>query len=90
MIKQIYEHLITKKKYNTLALKYKIKCDEYDEKVIDVDAQKRINRVERNQYEERIREYVEELSKKEEEISKLKKKLREKKDEKEIKTKAVG
>lgn len=90
MLNKIYEHLITKKKYNTLKLKYKIKNDEYEEKVIEVDAQKRINRSERNQYEERIREYIEELSKKEEEISKLKKKLKEKKDEKEIKTKTVG
>ena len=82
MLDKIYEHLITKKKYNELKLKYKIKCDEYDEKVIDVDAQKRINRAERNQYEERIREYIETLSKKEEEINKLKKKNKEKKNEK--------
>ena len=72
MFDKIYEHLITKKKYNTLNLKYKIKCDEYDEKVIETDAQKKINRVERNQYEERVREYTETLAKKEEEISNLK------------------
>ena len=32
MFKNIYEHLKTKKKYNTLMLKYDVKCDELDKK----------------------------------------------------------
>lgn len=82
MVKQIYEHLITKKKYNTLELKYKVKCEEFEEKVIENDAQKRINRVERNKQEEIIKEYMNEIQDLKTEISKLKKQLKEKKNDK--------
>ena len=36
VIDRIFEHLITKKKYNTAKLKLDVKREEYDEKVIQL------------------------------------------------------
>ena len=66
--KSIYEHLKTKKKYNTLELKYTVKCEEYDNKVVEVSILNRIHQVEKNALEETIRQ-------RNEEIADLKKKL---------------
>ena len=43
MIKKIYEHLITKKKYNTLKLKYDVLKEEYEHKVVELNTERRIN-----------------------------------------------
>ena len=36
VIDRIFEHLITKEKYNTVKLKLDVKIEEYDEKVIQL------------------------------------------------------
>lgn len=41
--KAIYEHLITKKKYNTLQLKYEVLQDELEKKIVELNTEKRIN-----------------------------------------------
>ena len=66
MIKQIYEHLKTKKKYNTLQLKYECKCEELERKVLELDTQKKINKTERVMFEKAIENYVELLAKEKE------------------------
>ena len=63
MIKKIYEHLITKKDYNTLKNLYDVKCKEYDEKVIDFDAQLKINKAEKTKFKSKLKEYVDEIAK---------------------------
>lgn len=60
MMKHIYEHLKTKKKYNTLELKYNIKCDELEEKIVELNTERRTRRIEKQKFEEQIAKLVEE------------------------------
>lgn len=60
MMKHIYEHLKTKKKYNTLMLKYNVKCDELEEKIVELNAERRTRRIEKQKFEEQIAKLVEE------------------------------
>ena len=41
---KIYEHLKTRKKYNTLEIKYQAKCEELDDRVIQLNTEKRIKK----------------------------------------------
>lgn len=66
MINQIYEHLKTKKKYNTLLMKYEILEEDYEKKVIEYNQLKRELVVARGVWEEQFK-------KQEQEIIKLKK-----------------
>ena len=77
MIDKIYEHLKTKKKYNTLELKYKVKCDELDRKTIEVDTLRRIKLKQINVLEEHIKELVEENTEQKSQITILRKENRE-------------
>lgn len=72
MLKHIYEHLKTKKKYNTLELKYAVKCEELERKILELDTQKKINRTEREMFEKAIENYVELLAKEKEKNKKKK------------------
>lgn len=58
LIKAIYEHLKTYKKYNALLVKYDNKCQEYDNKVIELNTQKRIRQIEKNKWEDMLKSYV--------------------------------
>ena len=69
LVKALYEHLITKKKYNTLELQYKVKCKEYDDLIIYVNTLKTTHKKEKKIWEEYLLEQ-------EQEIIKLKKKVR--------------
>lgn len=60
MIKHVYEHLKTKKKYNTLELKYNVKCEELEEKIIELNTERRTRRIEKQKFEEQIAKLVEE------------------------------
>lgn len=60
MMKHIYEHLKTKKKYNTLELKYNVKCDELEEKIVELNTERRTRRIEKQKFEEQIAKLVEE------------------------------
>ena len=60
MMKHIYEHLKTKKKYNTLMLKYNVKCEELEEKIVELNAERRTRRIEKQKFEEQIAKLVEE------------------------------
>lgn len=73
MKEKIYEHLITKRKYNTLKLKYDVKCEELEHKVLELNTEKRVRVKQLNLFNERIQELIEENLKLKEQITKLKK-----------------
>lgn len=61
LLKYIYEHLKTRKKYNSLMLKYDIKQDELDKKIIELNTQMKINKIERDKFEKAIDELTQRL-----------------------------
>ena len=65
--KAIWEHLKTKRKYNTLLLKYDVLKEDYERKVNELSTEKRIHLKRQEIWEQRLKEQ-------EEEIIKLKKK----------------
>ena len=75
LFKNLYEHLKTRKKYNTLQLKYDIKEEELENKILELSAERKIRKVEKDKYEETIKEYMEQ-------IQKLKEKNKNKKEKK--------
>ena len=76
MLDKIYEHLKTKKKYNTLQLKYDVKCDELEHKILELNTEKKIRVKQQDLFNQRIQELLEENMKLKEYISKLKKQLK--------------
>lgn len=59
MIDKIYEHLKTKKKYNTLQLKYDVKCDELQAKIVELNTEKKVRNKQQELYEAKIKELTE-------------------------------
>ena len=72
--KKMYEHLKTKKKYNKLELMYDVKNEELQEKIIELNEEKKINRMLRTKFETELNKYIEENIKLKEELKQLKKK----------------
>jgi uncharacterized coiled-coil DUF342 family protein len=77
MLDKIYEHLKTRKKYNTLQLKYEVKCDDLEHKILELNTERKVRVKQQDLFNERIQELVEENLKLKEDISKLKKQLKE-------------
>lgn len=77
MIKKIYEHLKTRKKYNTLELKYDVKCEELEHKVVELNTERKFRMKQQELFEIRIKELIEENLKQKEQITKLKKEIKE-------------
>lgn len=77
MKEKIYEHLKTRRKYNTLQLKYDVKCDELEKKVLELNVEKKVRLKQQDLFNERLQELLEENLKLKEDITKLKKELRE-------------
>lgn len=61
--KAIYEHLITKKKYNTLKLKYEVARDDLEKKQVELNTERRIRLKEKEIWEQRLKEQEEEIIK---------------------------
>ena len=76
MIDKIYEHLKTRRKYNTLMLKYEVKCEELDHKVMEIATERKVRLKQKDLMEARINELVEENLKLKEQITELKRKNR--------------
>lgn len=74
--KAIYEHLVTKKKYNTLELKYEVKCDELDHKVLELNTEKRLKQKQQELYDKKIKELTEENLELKNKITELKKEIK--------------
>jgi hypothetical protein len=77
MLDKIYEHLKTRKKYNTLQLKYDVKCDELEHKILELNTERKVRVKQQDLFNERIQELIEENLKLKEDITKLKKQLKE-------------
>ena len=77
MFKKIYEHLKTRKKYNTLELKYDVKCEELEHKVVELNTERKFRMKQQELFEIRINELIEENLKQKEQITKLKKEIKE-------------
>lgn len=80
LFKNLYEHLKTKKKYNTLKLKYEVSREDLEKKQVELNTQKRIYLKRQETWENSLKEQEEEIIKLKEEIKKLKSK-RKKADE---------
>lgn len=76
MKNKIYEHLKTKKKYNTLELKYNVKCEELEHKVLELNNEKRFRQKQQELYEERIKGLVEDNLELKTKITELKKDIK--------------
>ena len=61
LLKAIYEHLKTKKKYNTLLLKYEVAREDLEKKQVELNTQKRINLKEKEIWEAKLKEQEEEI-----------------------------
>lgn len=61
LIKAIYEHLITKRKYNTLMLKYEVKCQDYDNKATELRVERQIHSKQKEVWEKALIEQEEEI-----------------------------
>jgi hypothetical protein len=77
MKEKIYEHLKTRRKYNTLQLKYDVKCDELEKKVLELNVEKKVRLKQQDLFNERLQELLEENLKLKEDVTKLRKELRE-------------
>ena len=84
MINKIYEHLKTKKKYNTLQLKYDVKCDELQGKIIELNTEKKVRIKQQELFEEKIEELTADNIKLKEELAELKKQLKNEKRRKNV------
>ena len=61
--KAIWEHLKTRKKYNTLLLKYEVAREDIEKKQVELNTQKRINLKEKEIWEQKLKELEEEIIK---------------------------
>lgn len=77
MKEKLYEHLKTRKKYNTLELKYDVKCEELECKVLELNTEHRVRIKQQDLFNERLQELLELNLKLKEENTKLKKQLKE-------------
>lgn len=59
--KALWEHLKTKKKYNTLLLKYEVAREDLEKKQVELNTQKRINLKEKELWEQKLKEQEEEI-----------------------------
>ena len=61
--KAIYEHLLTKKKYNTLKLKYEVVREDLEKKQVELNTERRIRLKEKEIWEQRLKDQEEEIIK---------------------------
>ena len=61
LISKLYEHLKTRRKYNTLLLKYEIVKEEKEEMKEQRDTQKRIYEIRKETWEKALKEQEEEI-----------------------------
>ena len=76
MLDKIYEHLKTKKKYNTLELKYDVKCEELEQKIFELSVERRTKLKQQDMYDEKIKKLTEENIDLKQKITELKKEIK--------------
>ena len=74
---KIYEHLKTRKKYNTLELKYDVKCEELEREILELNTEHRVRVKQQELFNERLQELLEINMKIKEENTKLKREIKE-------------
>lgn len=63
IMKNLYEHLKTKKKYNTLKLKYEVARDDLEKKQVELNTERRIHEKRQQVWEQKLKEQEEEIIK---------------------------
>lgn len=63
IVKAIYQHLITRKKYNTLKLKYEVAREDLEKKQVELNTERRIRLKEKEIWERALTEQEEEIIK---------------------------
>lgn len=81
--RHIYEHLITKRKYNKLKIKLDVKTEEFDKKVVELNTERRIHNKQREVWENKIKEQEKTIIDLKEKLRNLRRRKRDK-NEKEI------
>lgn len=61
--KAMWEHLKTRKKYNTLKLKYEILQEDYEKKITELNTEKRIHLKRQEIWEQKLKDQEEEIAK---------------------------
>ena len=61
LLSHLYEHLKTKKKYNTLQLKYEVLQDELDRKTVELNTERRIKEKLKTTWETTLKEQEQEI-----------------------------
>lgn len=83
LTRHIYEHLITKRKYNKLKIKLDVKTEEFDKKVVELNTERRIHNKQREVWENKIKEQEKTIMDLKEKLRNLRRRKRDK-NEKEI------
>lgn len=76
MLDRIYEHLKTRKKYNTLELKYDVKCEELEKKIFELNVERRTKLKQQDLYDTKLKELTEENLDLKQKITELKKEIK--------------
>lgn len=74
MLKHIYEHLKTRKKYNKLELHCECIKEDLQEMTLKYNTQKLINQTEREEFKETLDKYINEIEKLKTKLKEVKKK----------------
>ena len=78
MKNKLYEHLKTKKKYNTLELKYNVKCEELEHKILELNNEKKLRIKQQELFNEKLQELIEKNLELNEKLIKAKRELKKK------------
>lgn len=78
MKNKLYEHLKTKKKYNTLELKYNVKCEELEHKMLELNNEKKLRIKQQELFNEKLQELIEKNLELNEKLIKAKRELKKK------------
>ena len=61
LLKNLYEHLKTRKKYNTLKIKYEVAREDLEKKQVELNTERRIFAKRQESWEKRLKEQEEEI-----------------------------
>lgn len=61
LMKSVYEHLKTRKKYNTLKLKYDVARDDLEKKQVELNTERRIHQKQKETWEKALQDQEEEI-----------------------------
>lgn len=76
LLNRLYEHLVTKEKYNTLLIRFEGKQEEIENKIIEFNTQVNINKIEREKFGQAVEELTQKLVKEKQKYRELKEKIK--------------